>query len=207
MISGAIGLLSARGRRIDSIVVDAYLEEVHKNSAQITRYPIEFGASVSDHMIQLPKELEIKGVVLNSTSLIFGAQLRVPEVIRRAVTGADATKATQAYNDFNDLMVEKKAFDIQTGLITYNNMALEDIVIRRDQLTSDGLFFTAKFKELVIVTTEANNRSEDQYAEGKARDQNAPTRERGRTQAETVPNAEAEGAVNNIKQIKEEARA
>lgn len=203
MISGAIGLLRARGNRIDNITIDGIVEEVHNVTSTVSDYPVEFGANVSDNMVVNPIQVTIEGIVLNATSLIFGAQIRVPQVVRRIVTGSTETRSIEAYRRLIELMTDKKMFDLQTGLITYENMALVDITPTRNAQQSDGLFFTAKFQEIIIVQTEANNRSEEQYREGKPQDQNAPTRERGRQQARGVTSEESSGAINSVKGLRE----
>lgn len=53
------------GDSIEYLTLDATLEEEHRGEATISKYPVQRGFEVSDHMIRHNRKLVVKGVVTN----------------------------------------------------------------------------------------------------------------------------------------------
>lgn len=195
------GLLTRRNRYIDSIFIDAFLRESHQSEVSITEFPVEFGININDHRVILPKVIEIEGAVSNMTPLIFGASFKVPDF----VVGSNTSRATQAWKNLLLLQQTGEPFDVQTGLITYKNMVIQSLRADRDKFTSGGLFFTAKLKEVVILTTETTNIDPSQYQPGKIRNQASATKDSGRQGAPIVTEQESSFVNSYINELKESA--
>ena len=58
--------------RIGNIDLDATISDGHQYSNRVTKFPIESGANISDHVIQDPEVVTIKGFVTNAPVKLFG---------------------------------------------------------------------------------------------------------------------------------------
>lgn len=195
------GLFVKQPRKIANIFVDTFTLEVHKREIELTSLPTELGININDHRIIRPARLTIEGVISNIASLnVRGVDLGFK-------FGADATRATSAYEEFKTLLVNANTIDVQTGLLTYNNMVLTSIEVERTSRTSGGLFFVANFQELIIVTTESSFLNDEKFEEGATREQAGSKNEYGRQSGEKLSEDETNRNINKLRNLQNEARA
>lgn len=117
---------------IGIINFDLELTEGHSMTNSVTRYNVEDGADVSDH---IQNELEagtISGFVSNFS--IFDGEVF-------------ENKAQLAYDALRDLWKKKQLVDIYTVLRVYEGVAITSISINRDASSGESLICDISFQE------------------------------------------------------------
>lgn len=136
----AIGLLFQRSRvEIAGIEIDATLREVHRTTVRVTDHPVESGASVSDHMIVEPDELELEGVVSNTPPIMFASSKSFPK------------RAETFYEVMKDAAQAGEVVTVVTTLRTYDDMVITSIEVPRDAETGDAVQFRMTLRRVVFA--------------------------------------------------------
>lgn len=143
--------------QIDSITLDASVNEGHSGEVEVTEHQVETGAAISDHARPKAETLSITGIVSNSP---------IGEVQSRRVaesggvdpaTGeprnAQVGYAEEAYRALRAIKDEGRLVTIVTSLRTYDNMIMTALSVPRDRGVGDALNFTASFKQIRLVTS------------------------------------------------------
>lgn len=131
--------------KIDGYQIDAALSEDHDFEAEVTEFPVEEGAAVTDHVRLKPIVVTVKGCV-SDTPIGSVAELR---------EGSNLKPSEEALVVLQATYEAKEPVTIETSIKTYENMILESLSIPQDGETGDALLFTATFRQIVI---EANKR-------------------------------------------------
>ena len=97
-------------KSIGNFVIDVFSSETHTNTATLTKYPIEDGSPVSDHVV-------IQPVVLNLQGLIEAKE--------------EGQNILTAYDDLQALQEAKELLTVVTGLKVYDNMIITNFVVNR----------------------------------------------------------------------------
>lgn len=144
-IFGTISILNKlpRQKKIGGIVIDGYLEETHIRKSKVTRYPIEQGSDITDHIKNDPDGVIINGVVTNTpllTSVILGVPL-----------GDRVTEVLQALERIRS---EKQLVSVVTSLKVYNNMAIEDFAPVKNTTTGQSMEFSITLTNVIKVTNQ-----------------------------------------------------
>lgn len=58
-----LSLFTQTRAKIGAIEIDCSVEETHERSADLTRYPVEAGSTISDNVVLHPKKLTLEGVI------------------------------------------------------------------------------------------------------------------------------------------------
>lgn len=131
--------------QIAELMLDASLEETSSMKSKVTKYPVENGAVVTDHIVNEPIEFTIKGFVSNHPIIPSDTvSLNTVHVLKRA---------TAAYFDLLSIREKRQPVTIVTGLNVYRNMAMESLEIPRNAQIGDSLEFTAAFVQITMVST------------------------------------------------------
>lgn len=136
---------------IGTVVIDAALRETHTRKSEVTSYPVEKGADVTDHVRRLPRELEIEGIVSDTPlglALIARNVTLGDEEVADASAQPYSVEAWQALEAIHDASLP---VTVTTSLRLYTNMVMESLVVPRDAKTGAALRFTATFREVVIT--------------------------------------------------------
>jgi len=158
------------------IQLDASLKETHSRSSTATKFPIENGNNISDHIIISPVSLSIDGIISDTPigglkGLITEAATTltsalVPPVGLAALAGGVAlfsalsgskSPSVQAYLQLLQLQENAMPFDVLTTLYRYNNMWIEDLSAPREVENGNALIFTVKLSQLLIVAPQSIN--------------------------------------------------
>jgi hypothetical protein len=145
-------------RDIGGIPIDVVITESHESEMEIAEHPVERGASISDHAWRKPREVSIEGLV-------------------------DTPLAQAAFAGLLALQDNPEPFDVVTGLRLYPSMLLQSLSAERDVEHGRVLKFTAKLKEVIIVSTGSTGAPSDG---GRA----SGTQARGQVQARQMSNAD-----------------
>lgn len=138
--------------KIGDIELDAKISENHNFRNVVTRFPVESGALISDHIINEPEVITMVGFITNSPVKLGGriGQFVVDSLKKKPNTGSDRVKT--AFTMLTDLREIKEPFDVVTGLKTYRQMVFQSIDIPRDARTGDTLRFTATMTRIPKVS-------------------------------------------------------
>jgi hypothetical protein len=130
--------------------MDVSVSESHSLQSDITEHPVETGSDISDHIRNRPRVLSIQGLVTDTPSGILALAI-VPGLIDRF---ASIPRSIQIFQEIERNWVNKKTFDIVTGLKVYKNMGLVSVVIPRTAERGRGLQFEFQLKEINFVSSE-----------------------------------------------------
>lgn len=136
--------------------LDAAPREEHRYQNEVTRYPLENGAAISDNIRGIPEELTIDGFITN-------APVRYLAGLRDALTYDEGVSHVQ--DGFEILMrmagysvtttegrtaipTEPLLVDIFTSLRVFTDMVMTNFSIPRDAQTGDALRFSASFVKI-----------------------------------------------------------
>jgi hypothetical protein len=167
----AINLLLNRTTtgKIGTITLDCTISDDHEYANEVTQFPVENGADISDHIRQIPEDLTIEGFIANSP-------VKYMDVVgyTKGIIHQDASMFTQGnrvnsafeklleyagFDTAGKLVVTNKKrnvqiIDIETGLRMYTGMIITRLKISRNSTTGDGMQFSISFKKLNRVNIE-----------------------------------------------------
>lgn len=171
LIDGTYALITSRSRDIGGIIPDIVIEETGTDVLKITDFPVEVGATISDHAFKLPTERVMR--------------------IGCSDAGNFEGYAAQVYNMLLQLQASREPFDVSTGKRQYQNMLLSILSETTDEATEHGLVATVALREVIITYTQASEA-------GNAGDKSSPTNT-GETQPKSGSNSPAFGAMTGLR--------
>lgn len=132
---------------IDGYTIDASISEDHSFDSDVTDFPVEQGANITDNVRPKPIVITIEGIV-SDTPLGAIADIR---------HGDDTfTPSNEALAVLEGIRAARQPVTIQTTLRVFENMLMSGLSIPRDPQTGAALRFSATFTEVILVT---NNRT------------------------------------------------
>lgn len=137
------------------IEVDAAIHEEHKSEAEVTAHPVEQGAAISDHIRRKPRELSLNGIVSNTPLHDLLSLDRFDTGGRAEVAWENLLLLQASATKPNATFKETPLVTIITTLATYENMALVSLSCPRDAQRGNVVEFTAMFREIFTVASEA----------------------------------------------------
>lgn len=158
------------------IQLDASLKENHSRKSTPTKFPIENGTNISDHLIIEPFELDITGIITDTP--LGGIQQILTEVATTAVSSLvppagliaggvgfalfkalsnSKSPSVAAYGQLLALQANGQPFDVLTSLYRYPSMWIADLSAPRDSETGKSLMFTIKLSQLILVSPQSVN--------------------------------------------------
>jgi hypothetical protein len=141
----AVTLTFATGKKL---VIDAATSQHHERNAEITKHPVEQGADITDHIRPMPNGLNISGVI---SSIPLGA----------AGVAPTANRHKEAFDQLDLAISSRTLVKVQTGLKTYENMAIRHIAFPREAQTGTELYFTIELVEVLFATTKTSKVPKD----------------------------------------------
>lgn len=139
----------------DGYVIDCSITETHKHDSEVTEFPTESGANLTDHIRPKPIEVTVEGVVSDTP-------LAAVQLFRE--TGEVPSKS--ALEKFLKIRSDRLPIPIVTLLKAYENMAMTSLEIGVSSDKSGGLWFTASFRQIEIVTNDRAKRVADPRGQG-----------------------------------------
>lgn len=125
---------------IGELEIDATLSEQHSISVEVTDFPVEKGAAISDHKRVKPDVIKLEGVVSNT-----------PLAPKDSLPANHETRAKSAFEYLQKLKNTDALIQIVTVLKKYENMTLVDAQMPQDARIGDVFQFTGTFKQVTIV--------------------------------------------------------
>lgn len=161
----ASSLLSATGSRLTKgIVIDCTISESHTYESEITKNPVEDGATITDHVQPMPPKLTIEGIIADYP-LGFAVISNAINAVR-AVNNfiGQSSRKIDGFNGLIELRDSGEPFTVITGLKKYDNMVFSSLDFPRDSNTGNVLRFTATLEQITIVKSETSSNLGDEVA-------------------------------------------
>lgn len=115
-------------KTIGFLPVDVFTQETIFFENEVTEHPIETGGVITDHIYNRPIGLRVSGTV-KSQNRSLGFEI------------------------LQTLFKQRQPIFVVTGLQTFPQMAITDLIIPRDWETASSLQFFASFKQLEFVSS------------------------------------------------------
>ena len=136
--------------------VDDYLTYEHTLRVEKTRYPVEGGASYTDHAVKQPNRLRVQGWV-SDVFPVLGMGARPGLVVQTTTEEGGAVydprglanRAQLAWQEINRLMTAREIVTVITTLGVYRNMLVTEAVAPQSRRTGQGLRFTMTLEEVL----------------------------------------------------------
>lgn len=132
---------------INGFFLDCLLSDSHVFDADVTEFPVESGATITDNIRNKP-------LVITMECLVSNAPLG--QLVQLRDHPDESTDA--AYDMLQKIRKDRQLVSISTSLRTFDNMALQGLTIPRESGRGDELKFTAIFKQVELVTHKREKR-------------------------------------------------
>lgn len=170
-------LLRIVNAQIEELVLDASLSEDHSFTSRVSQFPIESGATISDHIFNEPAQVTLTGIVSNSPILGEGSVI-------------EPNRAESAFATLMNIRLRRQPVTIVTGLNVYFNMVMTSLQVPRTAY--DALEFTASFTQITLVST---TRVEVQNVASSASNTTSKVKKGSVTPQVPVPPQEVKGSI------------
>lgn len=150
------------------ITFDAVFEDVIEGGVEFTQFPIEIGATATDHGVILPNRYTITAAVSNNpldvnvldvaagvlSNAIDSTVLNQFNVFLASfLSGSNETRAGSTLETLFSLMYSREPFDVNAGDVTLQSMVITNITRTKTAENEGGLVFTAELQELPLLST------------------------------------------------------
>ena len=150
---------------IDGYAIDAVVRLEPSLDVEVTSWPVEVGANMTDHARLKPRTLVLEGVVSDTP---------IGDMV--ALRTSTSKPSSEAHDKLEAIARAREPVTITTERRTYTGMLLTRLSEPEAADTGDALVFSATFTELVLAT---NNRTfvrvEPPRGKKKAKRGNKPT--------------------------------
>lgn len=147
------------------VAPDAVMREAPVLPSEITDFPVERGASISDNIREKPATLTLEFVVTNTpiSAPLSHANNATGSYQSAGAGGAGVVlKFSAEFNRVRAMMADLVRvkllglmFDIQSALLDYTDFAIENIQTERNDKTGNSAKFVVSFKRINLADTAA----------------------------------------------------
>ena len=175
-MSEVVSLMTKKSyAKIEQLVLDASIEEMHTMTSKISQFPVEDGSTISDNIYNEPEKISIQGVV-TSTPLPNSPNSSLESTIYAP---------RDAYDYLCRLRKNKELITVTTDLEVYKNMGITSIRIPKNTKVGGSLQFTIELEKVNIVSSKTVPAIYLKKAQNTNK-QAAPTAEQGKQTAKEV---------------------
>lgn len=187
-LSAILRLGKNQKNTIGAFEIDVTVSEVHNRASQITSNPIENGVTVSDHIINDPKTVNLTGVISNTPLALFGL-------------GSDDARVQDAFDALEEIYDSRLPFDLQTGFKLYRNCFFTSLTMPK--VRAGELRFTATLQEINIVETQITQIPSSQLdaADAALSSQNDAGRQQGQAVTENQQKSILAGVGDGLRSV------
>lgn len=164
-----------------TLVVDASLRQSHSQENEVTDYPTETGANITDNIRARPRTYSLEGVI-SATPIVNPGEK--PEHNRHMA----------AYHRLQTAADARATIGVTTGLKTYKTLAIESLHVPRDPETGVDLYFTLDLKEITYASTATATVPASALGDTASQRTAQALRHRGVVQASAATSAQAAAA-------------
>lgn len=138
LVEGALTVLG------DSVEFDASKDEDHTGENEVTDFPVEEGANITDHSRPKPRTLQIHAFVTGTPMSLLN--IATPP-------GFKATRGKDAWKQMDKWRREATKLTAITTLFAYTDVIITKLSVPRNAQNADGIEFTINFKEVFTVSS------------------------------------------------------
>lgn len=139
---------------ITEIPLDVRVSTNHSFSAQVTEYPVESGAVITDHVHLRPVSITLEGLVSDSPVNVLPNSITPLKGDVNTGWNGVSTRSQDAYDVLQDVYTNRLPITYVSRYATFEDMIIEklDIPQSRDR-GSGALWFTLSLKKITTVET------------------------------------------------------
>lgn len=152
--------------QLDSIRIQATIEETHESRLNVTRHPVEDGADITDHSFLEPKEVimhcgwsnsspDALAQVINSGIQSF--QSGGLSSLFSDLTAPNGDFVSGVYSQILALQATRQPFSIVTSLRSYDDMLIRHIRVTRDHKSVNALMVHVTCSQVILVSTSSTS--------------------------------------------------
>ncbi len=134
LIAGNVASVSG-----DSVTMDCSAQEDHTGDNEVTDFPVEQGANISDHSRPNPPSVTIRALITGTPLDLFAIAIPPPLKARR---GKDAWDKLHRWRE------EGKRVVLITSIKVYSDMVIQSISTPRNARNADGVEFTIRLRKI-----------------------------------------------------------
>jgi hypothetical protein len=154
---------------------EASLKETHSQTSTPTKFPIENGRNISDHMILEPLELSMTAIITdNPISSLAGLATEAATTLTskltppigtialgaglgglslfKSIVGGSSSPSVAAYQQLKKMQEAGEPFTVLTSLERYKNMVINSVSVPREAQEGNCITFTIGLTQLIIVS-------------------------------------------------------
>lgn len=131
-------LISSPVRSLGGLIPDVTIEELHRDELIVTEFPVEIGASITDHAYKRPSALQMRVGWSNSSAGTEGAVQAV-------------------YQSLLALQASRRPFTVTTGKRRYRDMLISGLDVITDRQTENALMVVVGMREVILTTTQSRS--------------------------------------------------
>lgn len=130
--------LIKRKNKVGDLTIEATLSEQHSMTATVSKFPVEGGSIVSDHIVNDPEKVTLEGFISNTP------------------LGSDPDNFAQdAFDQLKKMWEARELLDIVTQFKVYTDMAITDISVPLNNKTGQAIQFTVDLIKIKKVNATA----------------------------------------------------
>jgi hypothetical protein len=210
MATRAVVMTKPRLCKVDSIEIDACMEETHTLNNTVTDHPVEQGFNISDHVRPEPDVVTLRCFISNTplsteqqTRAVQEGSVQFTTTSQQDVEiGAIDGRGADAFKKLKKLRDEGTLIKLVTTLKEYGNsstegMVVQSITVPRTTKNYDGLEFSITLKQIRIVK---NRQTQDTQ---KVKDKRTPQKKHqgSKTTQEEVPESTAHKLKDGVSNV------
>jgi hypothetical protein len=167
-----------RRSKLGGLILDVLVSEEIELEAEVTRYPVEDGTIISDHITQGPERLRISGLVSTADVTAFAFVTSAVSLLR-GEDGPGATKLVDAIDLLRSMHKARALVTVSTGQMLYEEMGFTRLKAVRSNGDKGGNWLQIdaelmKVRKVKLKTAEVPEKPAAKPAQGRAGATNTP---------------------------------
>jgi hypothetical protein len=176
-----------RRSKLGGLILDVLVSEEIELEAEVTRYPVEDGTIISDHITQGPERLRISGLVSTADVTAFAFVTSAVSLLR-GEDGPGATKLVDAIDLLRSMHKARALVTVSTGQMLYEDMGFTRLKAVRSNGDKGGNWLEInaelmKVRKVKLKTAEVPEKPAQGAAQGRTGTTNTPA---GRSSASST---------------------
>jgi hypothetical protein len=145
------------GNQFGNIELDANLDEAHEWAAEATTNPVEFGAPITDHVIETPDKIRIRGFVSDSPTESLMSEQGFARLAGLFNGKKVSSKSQAVFDMLHKLIKAKEPITLYTKHRIYTEMIITSVNIPRASSVGEAIEFTVEFVHIRKVKTKTTD--------------------------------------------------
>lgn len=150
--------------KVGEIAIDCSHSEVIEYANVVAMHPIQDGKFVSDHIYRKAVKIKLQGSIVDASASVFGAARNVANVVNgnilnniQSTFSSKGRNQLTAYEALKDFATNKPVVDIVMYWDSFENMAVESLIMPRDGKTGERLYFEMTLINMLYAGVEFSN--------------------------------------------------